>query len=802
VLTKKANEPVLEKYYIEVAHNAVRQKKLRRIELKMKLRRKQIITAIALILVLPIASLMATTSIARGQSSNPIVQTTAFLAVEPNPVGVGQTVVISDWIEPLEPTANDLSHGFTVNITSPSGIVTTYANRTSFPGAYDYILYTPAAVGTYQIKFFYPGELFTSKNLTYTASTSQTVNFTVQQSPVQSYPDVPIPTNYWTRPINAQFRTWTPISGDWLFTAYNSSFNSGTDTVAAQNPYSQSVLAPHIMWTAPVGEEGGGIAGGQFGDAGTFYPGNAYEPLLIPPLVMNGVMYYDTYQFGEFPGFTAVNLRTGQQLYQNPNYTINFGMEYNFESANQFGIVGPYLWQTAGSTWNMFNAQTGQLIASFANASSGTLMNDNVGEVLAYILSPTQHRLALWNSTLMFQNDGFYIYSINTNPPNLNYGEFRPRTGTFNWLTGIQWNVTIPAYGPAPFDPTLTQNSESIVGITANSLVCQIGTSSESYLLLAYDLTTGQQLFAENSTYASAPSNYDCVGAGLFYIWNPPAMDWIAFNATTGAQVWTSTPNTYPWGTYITRAIADATDGIFLDESYDGYVHAISIATGQQVWAGFAGNSGAETPYGVYPMRYGPIVSQGVVYVATGEHSPNTPLYRGERLLAFNTTTGQQLWNMTSWFDVRAIADGYLIGYNQYDNQMYILGKGPSATTVDAPMTAITLGSAVTIRGTVTDQSAGQPGTPAISDASMANWMQNLKQQMPLSGTVTGVQVTLTANDPNHNTEQLGTVTSDMYGNYGLTWKPPVPGLYQIIATFQGSNSYGNSAASTYLSVT
>jgi hypothetical protein len=34
-----------------------------------------------------------------------------------------------------------------------------------------------------------------------------------------------------------------------------------------------------------------------------------------------------------------------------------------------------------------------------------------------------------------------------------------------------------------------------------------------------------------------------------------------------------------------------------------------------------------------------------------------------------------------------------------------------------------------------------------------------------------------------------------------LTWEPPVPGDYQIIATFAGSGSYGPSQAITYMSV-
>ncbi len=45
----------------------------------------------------------------------------------------------------------------------------------------------------------------------------------------------------------------------------------------------------------------------------------------------------------------------------------------------------------------------------------------------------------------------------------------------------------------------------------------------------------------------------------------------------------------------------------------------------------------------------------------------------------------------------------------------------------------------------------------------------------------------------------IGDATSDMSGCFGLTWAPEVPGLYQVMATFAGSESYGSSYATTYL---
>jgi hypothetical protein len=105
------------------------------------------------------------------------------------------------------------------------------------------------------------------------------------------------------------------------------------------------------------------------------------------------------------------------------------------------------------------------------------------------------------------------------------------------------------------------------------------------------------------------------------------------------------------------------------------------------------------------------------------------------------------------------------------------------------------------IKGTVTDQSEGAKGTAAISDESMSAWMEYLYMQQPKPTDAKGVQVKLTAIDPNGNTEDIGTATTDTNGNYGIMWTPPVEGQYKIIATFAGTNSYGGSEATAYLGV-
>ena len=128
-----------------------------------------------------------------------------------------------------------------------------------------------------------------------------------------------------------------------------------------------------------------------------------------------------------------------------------------------------------------------------------------------------------------------------------------------------------------------------------------------------------------------------------------------------------------------------------------------------------------------------------------------------------------------------------------YDMQIYCVGKGPSATTVDAPMIGVSKGQEVLIRGTVTDTSAGAKAlvekslfntVPAVSDASQDDWMNYLYMQKPMPNNVQGVTVHLTAIDPNGNYQDIGTATTDANGKYGLSWTPPVEGTYHVTATF------------------
>jgi outer membrane protein assembly factor BamB len=229
------------------------------------------------------------------------------------------------------------------------------------------------------------------------------------------------------------------------------------------------------------------------------------------------------------------------------------------------------------------------------------------------------------------------------------------------------------------------------------------------------------------------------------------------------------------------------------------------------MWTWNTGSAGYETPYNVWPLWFINSIADGKVYVLGG-HQYSPPLFHGARLYCLNATTGDELWNILDFSDSNnpstALADGTLIVPNAYDNQIYAFAPGLSATTVEATPETSTMNTQVLIKGTVTDQSPGQTclgipaaGTPAIADQYMTPWMEYLYEQQPKPTNATGVQVTLTAFDSNNNLQTIGTTTSDVTGLYTFAWTPPIPGVYQITATFSGSNSYYSSTAETSIAV-
>jgi hypothetical protein len=244
------------------------------------------------------------------------------------------------------------------------------------------------------------------------------------------------------------------------------------------------------------------------------------------------------------------------------------------------------------------------------------------------------------------------------------------------------------------------------------------------------------------------------------------------------------------------------------------------MANGNLLWTygnGGPGNSttgGFNIHYGRYPTFIAAVGNEKV-YTITTEHTVSTPIYKGATTRCIDAETGAEYWTLEAYTGSfsqigYAIADGFANYFNGYDNQIYTVGKGPSAITVDAPLASITQGSSLMIRGSVTDISAGTKqdeqaarfpnGVPAVSDANMTTWMEYVYMQRPFPTNVKGVDVKITMIDPNNNPHEL-TATSDALGQYSVMWTPPVAGKYTVIANFAGSQAYWPSTAETAFGV-
>jgi hypothetical protein len=85
-------------------------------------------------------------------------------------------------------------------------------------------------------------------------------------------------------------------------------------------------------------------------------------------------------------------------------------------------------------------------------------------------------------------------------------------------------------------------------------------------------------------------------------------------------------------------------------------------------------------------------------------------------------------------------------------------------------------------------------GLPAVSDASMEQFMESVYMQQPLPHNLTGVPVILSVIDANGNYRTIGSTTSDGTGAFGFNWTPDISGTFTAIATFPGSNGYYGSS--------
>jgi hypothetical protein len=791
------------------------------------LTRNKTIATIALILLLAFGA-FAVLPITSAHDPAWNIPTYAYVTVSPNPVGVNERIFILFWLDKPPPGTNG-DRGMRwlnlkIEITKPDGQQQTLGPYTSDPIGGNYATYTPDQIGTYTFKFVFPGQVATLAGPTGSSGdvtvylndtflpSSKTVTLTVQQEKIPEPISYPLPTNYWTRPIEAQNIAWYAIASDWL---------GSPQIVGKFQPNGIAPNSPHIMWTKPFSF--GGVAGGTFNNVpgANYYTGLSYEGKFTNPLVLYGRLYYNLPRSNDASGngYICVDLRTGDEIFWQNMTQPGFGQLYDYESPNQHGIIpNGYLWRSVndprngGTVWMAHDPMDGNFLFNLTNVPSGTTVYGPLGEILIYQMNYASRTLFLWNNTAA---PGELLGTSGTN-----FWQWRPVGKNINASTAYSWNVTIPDL-PGLASPAIIRviPDDLIIGRSTNfaGFVPAYDTPNP-YTLWAISLkpaSRGQLLWIKNytppqgnTTLLVGPASPE---ARVLALYERETMRYWGISIDNGAVLWGPTEPESSLDFYQKFGANEVMTayGRLYTASYGGIARCYDMKTGKLMWSYSNTSSGLASVWPNYPLGMGAIADDKV-YLFTSEHSPNSPSFLGARVRCVNATTGAELWTMLSWASgfqaagaAFAVAEGYLIYLNVYDMQIYCVGKGPSATTIDAPLSGVAAGSAITLRGTVTDQtqSSEAKDTPAISDQSMGSWMEYLYMQKPKPTDAAGIQVKITAVDPNGNTQNIGTTTSDANGNYGLMWTPPVEGLYKITATFTGSESYYPSDATTYLGV-
>ncbi|TFH22642.1 hypothetical protein E4G67_04130, partial [Candidatus Bathyarchaeota archaeon] len=668
---------------------------------------------------------------------------------------------------------------------------------------------------------------------------SKTKYVTVQEEPVYTPPNsYPLPNEYWTRPIEGQNVDWWTVSSNWL--------GRQSPQLAEErlrNPDDGiGPITSHVMWTKPIQE--GGVVGGtnNFVDGEGYYIGTTYNRRFNNPIIMNGILYdtepesiaVTTTTAG---GLTkAVDIRTGEEIWSQripgPNNLFQFGYIYTSgDNPNMHG-TWPGILFTANFE-RAFDARTGNPMFNVTNmpvtraisptTSVGTEYLGPDGTVYLYQYSGANRWIAEWNSSK--------LWTWGTTPSIPSVVDASINSGPNN---RYDWNISIPTSIPsnARIVYTILDDMVLLTNITSATGFGPSASGTAPYMVAGISLdpsSRGTLLWKEEFTQPpltrSIPGKLVDETNRIFLTYDKETSQIHGHSLDTGKELW-STNLPEDSSDFILYSYLGAIglqigyDKVYFG-GYGGILHAYDIKTGDLLWTygnGGTGNttySGTGLAYGRYPIYPGPIAN-GVIYLDTGEHSAQPPLYKGALVRALNVTTGEEIWTLPGWGGHHrregfAVADGFLLYLNHYDMQIYSVGKGPSATTVTAPKSGIPFGQSVVISGTVLDIAAGTTqneqaarfpnGIAAVSDSNMSAWMEYVYMQKPRPNDIMGVPVSIDVIDSNGNMRNIGTATSDANGFYSLMWKPDISGKYTVIASFAGSEAYWPSRDETAFGV-
>ena len=811
---------------------------------------KKLATLISLFLVISMGASMILLPSTSAHTPAWQIPTWAFVQPVIDPVGVGQSTYIYMWIDKTFGTDTALTndwrfHNYKLTITKPDNTteVHTFETIMDTTSSQSYS-YTPDMVGEYKLLFEFPGQDYNTyshnPNSAYVNDTflpsSAEATLTVQEDSIPTLGSYPLPTEYWTRPIYGENTDSWVIASDWLGSGSPMFVNTKN---RVYNPDGVGPRTSHIMWTKPI--DAGGVVGGNHFviQSDTYFDGSAYLNRFVNPIIMDGKLYYTSpvgFQQAAGGPTNCVDLRTGEVLWSNQAIARpSFGYIEAIHNPQQHGVAQPMLVQTSGSTWRVYDGDTGVSMFNFTNVPSGAKAMGTNGEYMTYVIynqgnsTNPDYILREWNSSLAFFQYNGGIRPVQT-------GEFDVSTPNY-----YNWNVSIPWRNTMPNNPTVVAAWYNDIMLCYNGTLPNSGFTGfggnpviqDPYTYFAVNLNAsnghiGQILWMK--TYTPAIANITVIQGGssaelgIFVEKMKETNQWVAYNLRTGDRMWGPVGDQPSLDYYGNpgheQVFSFIAYGNVYASGYGGIIFCYDALTGDLKWsygndgAGNSTNSGFAVP-GHYPTSINAIAN-GILYTVTTEHTIQTPIYKGALCRAINATTGEEIWTLSSnvaeFNEMNyAIADGFATWFNSYDNQIYSVGRGPSAMTVTASPKVTTLSSSVLIEGTVTDTAAGTNqneqsarfpnGVPAVSDDSMSDWMRYVYMQGPRPTTASGVPVTFSVVDANGNYRDIGSTTSDADGFYSFSWMPDIEGKYTLYASFGGSEAYWPSHAITAFNV-
>jgi hypothetical protein len=797
--------------------------------------RNRIATAIAFFLMFAMAVSLFALPTAFAQTGDS-KKTYAYIGAIPNPAGVGQEVLLHVGITHELASVEMGWDGLSVTIEKPDGTTETISNiRTDATGGTGKV-YTPNIAGTYYLQTHFPEQLttatkvggsiftgFVPEGTKMLASVSDKLALVVQEQRIDYYPGQPLPTEYWTRPIDAQLREWSPLAGSWI---WGSGMFGGADVPNHLAPYNNDAPeTAHVLWAKPFTT--GGVAGGTTGEH-SMSSGDAYEGKFPGPLMIEGKLYYtDGGSGGVTPVvYHCVDVHTGEELWAKTfldNRTISFGQLLYWDSFNYHAVFS-YLWITTGGAsffgppepenWYAFDPFTGDWRITILNVPSGTTMRDPNGGLYRLVVDQFAGRMALWNFTAFVQNSAFGPDrgSWGNSAEMRTFDAVADPTAPLAW----SWNVTIPTNLPGFVQ--MAEFGDKIVGGDVST------TQVVSWALSLKQGQEGSTVYAPKTWNAPADwaaGNVTVSWAGgsltekVFLVWDKETREWYGFSTETGNYLWKTEPQWYL--DYHVATENSVAYGKLFSVGVSGIVYCYNLTTGQREWTYELSDPYQEILWANDWWGQILFVTDGKIYVGHSEHSPINPLPRGAPFVALDIETGEEIFRVdgmfrqTHWGGMGIIGDSVIVTQDTYDQRVYAVGKGPSALTVTAPNIGVDLGKSVLVSGTVTDVSPGMEdaglkmrfpnGIPAVSDASMSQWMLYVYKQFPQPTNATGVEVVVEVLDPNHNYYEVGRTTSDATGFYSAAFTPEVPGKYTIVARFAGSKAYWGSYSEAAITV-